>query len=67
MYKTFILAYYNPKKKVGRPPGGHTNLENGPKKPGKKKKKRRMNILSENGGNGEEMEVLGMERRIRKV
>lgn len=53
-------TYYNPKKKVGRPPGGHTNLENGPKKPGKKKKKRRINILSQKGeengsvGDGEE-------------
>ena len=28
------------KRKVGRPPGGHTNLENGPKRPGKKAKHR---------------------------
>ncbi|XP_063438899.1 scm-like with four MBT domains protein 1 [Mytilus trossulus] len=42
-------TYYNPKKKVGRPPGGHTNLENGPKKPGKKKKKKRMKILTQEG------------------
>lgn len=48
-------TYYNPKKKIGRPPGGHTNLENGPKKPGKKKKGRRMKILSHGDSiNGDE-------------
>ncbi|CAC5406656.1 Scm-like with four MBT domains protein 1,Scm-like with four MBT domains protein 2 [Mytilus coruscus] len=47
-------TYYNPKKKVGRPPGGHTNLENGPKKPGKKKKKKRMKILTQGETNTEE-------------
>ena len=32
------LAYYGRKRKrIGRPPGGHSNLENGQKKPGKKK------------------------------
>jgi hypothetical protein len=28
------------KKRIGRPPGGHTNLENGPQKPGKRKRGR---------------------------
>jgi hypothetical protein len=52
MFVLFFSAYYNPKKKIGRPPGGHTNLENGPKKTGKKTKKRRMKILSPGDDNG---------------
>lgn len=36
-------AYYygKKKKKIGRPPGGHSNLENGPRKPGKRGRRRR--------------------------
>ncbi|XP_074645284.1 scm-like with four MBT domains protein 1 [Tubulanus polymorphus] len=43
--KTKYTYYYGKKKKrkIGRPPGGHTNLENGPKKPGKRR--RRVNLL----------------------
>ncbi|KAK6175906.1 hypothetical protein SNE40_014282 [Patella caerulea] len=38
--KTKYTYYYGKKKKkIGRPPGGHSNLENGQKKCGKKKKK----------------------------
>ncbi|ELU04767.1 hypothetical protein CAPTEDRAFT_148410 [Capitella teleta] len=40
--KTKYSAYFGKKKKkrVGRPPGGHTNLENGPQKPGKRRRGR---------------------------
>ncbi|XP_036366059.1 scm-like with four MBT domains protein 1 isoform X1 [Octopus sinensis] len=39
----YIPAYYYGKKKrkIGRPPGGHSNLENGPRKTGKRRKKRK--------------------------
>ncbi|XP_078597894.1 scm-like with four MBT domains protein 1 isoform X3 [Branchiostoma floridae x Branchiostoma japonicum] len=42
--KTKYTYYYGKRKKgrVGRPPGGHTNLEGGPKKPGKRKKRKKM-------------------------
>ena len=33
------------KKKVGRPPGGHTNLEFGAKKPGKRRRRKKVNLL----------------------
>ncbi|XP_023933206.1 scm-like with four MBT domains protein 1 isoform X1 [Lingula anatina] len=70
--KTKYTYYYGKKKKrkIGRPPGGHTNLENGPKKPGKRRKRKKVNLMakkksvvSENGddldmnGEGEEEEV----------
>ena len=45
---SFLLAYYYGKKKkrkIGRPPGGHSNLENGPMKMGKRRKKRRVNLM----------------------
>ncbi|XP_006811735.1 scm-like with four MBT domains protein 1 [Saccoglossus kowalevskii] len=68
--KTKYTHYYGKKKRsrVGRPPGGHSNLEYGPKKPGKRRKKRkpfvhrkkRTSSNEEAGGgleNGEEEEV----------
>lgn len=46
LLKFFIADYYGKKKrKIGRPPGGHSNLENGPKKPGKRRRKRRWHML----------------------
>ncbi|KAL5013685.1 hypothetical protein ScPMuIL_007955 [Solemya velum] len=43
--KTKYTYYYGKKRrKIGRPPGGHSNLENGPKKPGKRRKKRKILI-----------------------
>lgn len=42
----FVAYYYGKKKrKIGRPPGGHTNLENGAKKPGKRKKRKKINLV----------------------
>ncbi len=40
----FSAYYYGKKKKrkIGRPPGGHTNLEDGPKRPGKRRKRRKV-------------------------
>ncbi|PVD24335.1 hypothetical protein C0Q70_14815 [Pomacea canaliculata] len=44
--KTKYTYYYGKKKrKIGRPPGGHTNLENGPKKATKRRKRRRIGQL----------------------
>lgn len=41
-FSSLLGAYFGKKKKkrVGRPPGGHTNLENGPQKPGKRRRGR---------------------------
>lgn len=41
-------TYYSGKKrkKIGRPPGGHSNLENGPKKPGKRRKRRKGSLMN---------------------
>ncbi|XP_069045733.1 scm-like with four MBT domains protein 1 isoform X2 [Lepisosteus oculatus] len=41
--KTKYTHYYGKKKsrRIGRPPGGHTNLEGGVKKPGKRRKRRK--------------------------
>ncbi|XP_071081791.1 scm-like with four MBT domains protein 1 [Haliotis cracherodii] len=45
--KTKYTYYYGKKKKkVGRPPGGHTNLEDGPKKPGKRRKRKKINFVT---------------------
>ena len=39
-------AYVGKKKKrVGRPPGGHSNLEGGPKKAGKRRKRKRIGFF----------------------
>ncbi|XP_061195549.1 scm-like with four MBT domains protein 1 [Saccostrea echinata] len=57
--KTKYTQYFGKKipGKVGRPPGGHTNLENGPKKPGKRgRKRKKLNILDERGDNIEREE-----------
>nr|KAG5708815.1 hypothetical protein BaRGS_031969 [Batillaria attramentaria] len=44
--KTKYTYYYGKKKrKVGRPPGGHTNLENGPKKPMKRRRRRKIGLV----------------------
>ena len=47
----FLAYYYGKKKKrkPGRPPGGHTNLENGPGRPKKKRgrKKKEMSIMNQ--------------------
>ncbi|CAL1529108.1 unnamed protein product [Lymnaea stagnalis] len=44
--KTKYTYYYGKrKKKIGRPPGGHSNLENGQKKPGKRKKRKNLGFL----------------------
>ncbi|XP_021367553.1 scm-like with four MBT domains protein 1 isoform X2 [Mizuhopecten yessoensis] len=44
--KTKYTYYYGKKKKkLGRPPGGHTNLEHGPKKPGKRGRRRKIRLL----------------------
>ena len=41
IYNWSISAVYGRRRKrIGRPPGGHSNLENGQKKPGKRKKRR---------------------------
>lgn len=49
MHTSFCFAayYYGKKKKrkVGRPPGGHSNLENGQKRPGKRGRKRRKGLM----------------------
>ena len=39
-----VAHYYGKKKKraIGRPPGGHSNLENGQRKPGKRRKRRKL-------------------------
>lgn len=43
--------------RVGRPPGGHSNLENGPKKPGKRgRKRKKLMVLDERGDNNEREE-----------
>ena len=43
---TLLAAYVGKKKKkVGRPPGGHSNLEGGPKKPGKRRKRKRIGFF----------------------
>ncbi|MBN3301205.1 SMBT1 protein, partial [Amia calva] len=41
--KTRYTQYYGKKKskRIGRPPGGHTNLEGGVKRPGKRRKRRK--------------------------
>ncbi|XP_077977630.1 scm-like with four MBT domains protein 1 [Glandiceps talaboti] len=41
--KTKYTHYYGKKKRsrIGRPPGGHSNLEHGPRKPGKRRKRRK--------------------------
>lgn len=47
--KTKYTYYYGKKKKkLGRPPGGHTNLEHGPKKPGKRGRRRKIRLLHMN-------------------
>lgn len=39
---------------MGRPPGGHSNLENGPKKPGKRgRKRKKLMVLDERGDNNQ--------------
>ncbi|XP_059151098.1 scm-like with four MBT domains protein 1 [Physella acuta] len=44
--KTKYTYYYGKrKKKIGRPPGGHSNLENGPKKTGKNKKRKNFGLI----------------------
>lgn len=48
MINAFCSAHYYGKKKkrkIGRPPGGHTNLENGAKRPGKRRKRRKVNLM----------------------
>jgi len=43
----FSATYFNKnKRKIGRPPGGHTNLEGAAKKTGNKRKRHRKIILS---------------------
>ncbi|XP_005111500.1 scm-like with four MBT domains protein 1 [Aplysia californica] len=45
--KTKYTYYYGKrKKKIGRPPGGHSNLENGQKKPGKRKKRKKIGMIA---------------------
>ncbi|CAG5126728.1 unnamed protein product, partial [Candidula unifasciata] len=45
--KTKYTYYYGKrKKKIGRPPGGHSNLEKGQKKPGKHRKRKKLDVIS---------------------
>ena len=66
------MCYQNQKKakrKIGRPPGGHTNLEKIVKKPGRRKRRRRIGLISpkkrpsvdsEEAANGESKEVANL-------